>query len=134
MQLKLSLMTVAFACLLFSVTMAHAQMTSQHYAITSSVLSGGGIPMSSSSFQTEGTLGQPSPLMDPFNPPNSTNYDLYPGFWYTLDAVLYGCLWDIEPEFGDGDVDGSDLAEYAVDSIVDLQGFANEFGRADCLD
>ncbi|MBW1901514.1 MAG: CotH kinase family protein, partial [Deltaproteobacteria bacterium] len=34
----------------------------------------------------------------------------------------------------DGDMDGSDLAEFATGSIVDLEVFANGFGRTDCLD
>ena len=40
-------------------------------------------------------MGQPSPLMDPAAPPWSTNYDLYPGFWYTAggrDSRLYGAF------------------------------------------
>ena len=32
-----------------------------------------------------------SALMDPAYPPLSTNYDLYPGFWYTLEAGTAEC-------------------------------------------
>ena len=64
----------------------------------------------------------------------STSYDLYPGFWYTLDAVLGGCWWDIEPEFGDGDVYGSELAVFSTGSIGELKEFSNELGRTDCFD
>ena len=87
--------------------------------------------MSSPSFHMSGTVGQPSPLMDQADPPYSTNYDLYPGFWYTLDAqMVCGDLAAFAAAFGrlsgdpeyspecdtepDGDVDGVDLAEYAA--------------------
>jgi hypothetical protein len=110
-----------------------AQMQSEHYRITTSVMSGGGGPMISGSgtYQLNGTMGQPSPLMDAADPPYSSNYDLYPGFWYTLGA---GCLWDIEPESGDGDVDGADLAVFiTIYQSDDLAAFAAEFGRSNCL-
>jgi len=75
---------------------AIAQMQSEHYRIPTSVMSGGGGPMNSGSgtYQLNGTMGQPSPLMDAADPPYSLSYDLYPGFWYALGA---GCLWDTEP-------------------------------------
>jgi hypothetical protein len=109
---------------------AFAEMGSENYTIPSSVVSGGGGSMGSTSYDTSSTLGQPSPLMNPANPPWSTNYDLYPGFWYTLDAALTACggLSDFAAAFGsvsgdssyslecdldgDGDVDGSDLAGF----------------------
>ncbi len=108
----------------------HAQMHSDSYRMTTSVISGGGAPMGSDNYQTESTLGQPSPLMDPLDPPVSENYYLYPGFQYTLTAgvpdevdladfaLAYG---SISPEVGynflcdfdhDGDVDGMDLADF----------------------
>ena len=54
------------------------------------------------------------------DPPYSTNYDLYPGFWYTveLEPVTEPCEGDFDD---DSDVDGSDLAVFAAD-----------FGRTDC--
>ncbi len=64
-----------------------AGMGSQSYRIPTSALSGGGAPMSSGSFKTDSTLGQSSPLMDPDDQPFSTDYNLYPGFWYTLEAM-----------------------------------------------
>jgi hypothetical protein len=111
-----------------------AQMSSANYQITTTVVSGGGGPMASASFQTNGTVGQPSPLIDPADPPWSTSYDLLTGFWYTLDAGLDDCRWDIEPEPGDGDVDGADLAEFlnAFDPM-NLPAFAAQFGRNDCF-
>ncbi|MGA1842916.1 MAG: hypothetical protein ACMUIU_20055 [bacterium] len=65
-----------------------AWMGSQSYRIQTSVLSGGGAAMDSASFQMESTLGQPSPLMNSENAPISSNYNLFPGFWYTIDSVL----------------------------------------------
>ena len=67
-----------------------ASMTSQSYKIPTSVLSSGGNVMSSTSFQLESTLGQPSPLMDPDDTPISENYRLFPGFWYTIDITDNG--------------------------------------------
>lgn len=107
----------------------NAEMSSYSYRIPTSTISSGGTPMSSDSYDMNSTIGQASPLIHS----GSSNYDLYPGFWYTLDAILGGCWWDIEPESGDGDVDGSDLAEFADDFYVSqLAGFAAEFGSTDC--
>jgi hypothetical protein len=109
-----------------------ADMSSSNYRITTTVVSGGGGPMESGSYKVNATLGQPSPLIDPADPPWSTNYDLLTGFWYTQGAG--SCRWDIEPLAGDGDVDGADLAEYlnAYDPMT-LPAFAAEFGRNTCF-
>jgi hypothetical protein len=51
---------------------------------------------------------------------------------YTIDAPepqLYG---DIEPEAGDCDVDGRDLAEWVVIGGIDLSLFADNFGKNAC--
>jgi hypothetical protein len=79
-----------FACCLiiallfvFSIPV-YSEMTSSNYRITTSVLSGGGAPMISASYQTNSTLCESSPLMDMQDPPFSDSYDLYPGFWYTI--------------------------------------------------
>jgi len=115
--------------LLTGMTGAWAEMSSAHYRLPLSVLSGGGSPASSSSYLTNGTLGQSSPMMDPSDPPFSTGYDLYPGFWYT--AASGGCPGDY---YGDGDVDGLDLYYYILDypSGISLETFADHFGRNDC--
>ena len=107
-----------------------AGMSSDNYRITTTVISSGGAPMGSTNFQMNTTLGQPSPLMDPAEPPWSTSYELLTGFWYTLGG---GCRWDIEPLGGDGDVDGADLYEYlnAYDPTT-LPAFVAEFGRIGC--
>ncbi len=132
MQVKVSCIYFTVAFILVFTLAAHAQMQSENYSIPTSVLSGGGAPMESASFETSSTLGQPSPLMDPADPPYSANYDLYPGFWYALDpgpagcedlssfASAYGAI-NSEPNYssvcdydGDGNVDGSDLAGIAA--------------------
>lgn len=107
-----------------------AEMGSENYRIPTSVTSGGGAPMDSATYKTDSTLGQSSPLIDPNTPPYSESYDNYSGFWYTLEAAMdcsdlacfaaafgsisphtnYNGLCDFDK---DGDVDGSDLAEFA---------------------
>jgi len=107
-----------------------AEMSSTNYTITTTVMSGGGGPMGSANYQMNSTLGQPSPLIDPALPPQSTGYDLLTGFWYTVGADS-GCLFDY---LNDGDVDGADLAEFMnAFSSSELESFAMEFGRANCL-
>jgi hypothetical protein len=108
----------------------HLEMSSTNYRITTTVMSDGGTPMASANYQMNSTLGQPSPLMEQGMDPYSDNFGLLPGFWYTLDAGS-GCIYDY---LGDGDVDGADLAEFmnAISSI-EMESFAMEFGRVDCL-
>ena len=65
-----------------------AEMSSDNFTSLTSVLSGGGAPMSSENWKTNSTLGQPSPLMQGDQNPWSANYDLYPGFWYTVETVV----------------------------------------------
>ena len=108
----------------------HLEMSSTNYRITTTVMSDGGTPMASANYQMNSTLGQPSPLMEQGMDPYSDNYGLLPGFWYTVGAGS-GCLYDY---LGDGDVDGADLAEFVnAVSSSELEGFAMEFGRVDCL-
>lgn len=107
-----------------------ADMSSDSYRITSSVMSSGGGNMVSATYWLTGTLGQSSPPVDdPLAPPFSDNYEMLTGFWYTLG----GCQWDIDPEGGDGDVDGADLAEFikAFDPNM-VPVFADEFGLVGC--
>ena len=122
-----------FALLAFLLCLAQptgAQMQSSTYRIPTSTVSSGGSPMSSESYNANATVGQPSPLMDSTAPPWSANYDLYPGFWYTLEAGMARCdnLSSFAPAYGsvssdfnyksqcdfdvDGDIDGSDLSDF----------------------
>ena len=62
-------------------------------------------------YNTRSTLGQPSPLMDPANPPNSTSYELYPGFWYTYTLET--------------DTDGDGIPNYEDNCPATPNGSAN---------
>ena len=68
------------------VTGAQTQTGSDNYGIQNSLQSGGGTAAASANYQMNSTVGQPSPLMDPIEPPFSDTYDLYPGFWYVIAA------------------------------------------------
>ena len=127
---KMRFPTYAVGLVMAVVLSATAQMQSPNYRIPSAALSGGGTPMSASSFQTKATLGQPSPLSDSADPPFSYSYDLYPGFWYTVANIGLTCPSDFN---GDKDVDGSDLAEYIFDSGgLGLEEFVANFGKENC--
>ena len=130
--MKITTIILVMFCLCLGMPIpGDADMSSTNYRITTTVLSGGGGPMASTNYKMNATLGQPSPFIDPTDPPWSSSYDLLTGFWYTLGG---GCRWDIEPLAGDGDVDGADLAEYlnAYDPMT-LPAFASEFGRNACF-
>ena len=81
--MKKGILYTAFIIALTPV-LVHAEMSSDNYRIPSSTFSSGGTPVSSDNYDMNSTMGQPSPLMDS----GSSNYVLYPGFWYTLDALL----------------------------------------------
>ena len=66
---------------------ASAQMQSSNYDITTTVLSGGGAVMTSDNYDVNITAAQPSPIRETSTPPESANFVLYPGFWYTLEAA-----------------------------------------------
>jgi hypothetical protein len=86
--------------------------------------------MASTSYQMNGTLGQPTPLMEPGMDPFSDNYGLLPGFWYTIGPFSATCPGDFDWDF---DVDGVDLQEYIFDSGgLDLDDFAANFGKESC--
>lgn len=106
-------------------------MTSAHYTVTSSVVSGGGGTASTASGVRAGTtLGQTISS----DPVSSENYDLYAGFWYTLPAGSL-LIWDLEPETGDGDVDGLDLFQFInLEGTLDIESFGFEFGLTNGLE
>jgi hypothetical protein len=104
----------------------NAEMQSLNYRIGGSVHSAGGEPAGSTNFQMNSTLGQPSPLMEQGMAPYSDDYDLLPGFWYTISASGT-CPGDFDWDF---DVDGADLQEYIFDSGgLGLDVFAAYFGK-----
>jgi hypothetical protein len=107
-----------------------AEIASENFRIRSSVYASGGGLIGSANYQTTGTIGQPSPLPDPTDPPFSDSFDLYPGFWYTIGAFGVTCPGDFD---GDRDVDGSDLEEYLHDAGgLGLEVFAANFGKENC--
>jgi hypothetical protein len=130
MNRNLFVIPVMIAFLVVSVMSAAAEMTSSSYRIHSSVLSGGGVFADSTNFFINGTLGQPTPLINPPEPPLSDTYDLHPGFWYIIAAFQSTCPGDFD---GDKDVDGADLADYLFDSGgIGLNVFADNFGKNNC--
>ena len=129
---KMSLYCVGITVIVVAIAVpwGYAEMSSSSYQIPCTVLSGGHGPMVSATYQLNGTVGQSSPLMDPLEAPFSDNYDLYPGFWYAVTAFEGTCPGDNN---GDKDVDGSDLADYLIDSAgLELEVFAADFGTVNC--
>jgi hypothetical protein len=121
---------LALVFILSFVPVARGQMQSINFRITTSAMSGGGAPMAADNYNTESTLGQSSPLMDPLDPSFSDTYDLYPGFWYVIAAFESTCPGDFN---GDKDVDGSDLADYIFEpNGLGLDEFALNFGKENC--
>ncbi|MGA1823814.1 MAG: C25 family cysteine peptidase [bacterium] len=104
-------------------------VTKMNYHIPTHVISGGVGTICSSEFCIEGTLGQSSPLLVEL-PAQSSVYDHYPGFWYTLESKGQLCdLAMFASAFGsmqgesrylsvcdfdkDNDIDGKDLAIFS---------------------
>ena len=112
-------------CLLSVVWFVHpsAAMESSSYKIPSTVLSGGGSPLSSASYNGNSTLGQPSPLMDPTNPPTSTSYDNYPGFWYGAFLVVKPPTFIELASFTATPFDRLVVLEWVTASEIDNAGF-----------
>ena len=101
---------------------SQAEMKSNSYRITSMVLSGGGTAIFYI-YQMNSTIGQPTPLMDPNDPPISSTYNLLPGFQYTLVVGDSACFGDSEP---DSDVDGADLAHFIVNGDLTRLGLLGQ--------
>jgi hypothetical protein len=105
------------AIILGFITVSFAQMGSDNYSIPTSVLSSGGTPMTSASYQTDATLGQSSPVTDS----SSANYGLSPGFWYTVEIeAAEVCECDLN---GDGSC-----------NILDWPYFIEDWGSTNCND
>ncbi len=81
-----------------------AVMQSDNYKITASVASGGGEPVSSTNYKTNSTIGQSSPAINTDDPPGSTNYNLYSGFWYVADSIDDCVDVEIGDISGDGEI------------------------------
>ncbi len=144
----IAIVAIVMAFMLLSPVQAAAEMSSANYRITTSVISGGGGPMSSANYRLNGTIGQPSPLIDSADPPYSQSFDLLTGFWYTvgLEPLLSNCPADFQP---DGAVDENDLSTLAglfgnlsapVDADgdgdmdgLDLYEMVADYDRSDCF-
>lgn len=109
-----------------------AGMQSANFKIPTSHFPGSGASMGSADFKMQSSLGQSSPLLDVTTPSYSSSYELYPGYWYTLNVGMADCdLAAFASVFGslsgdenyslmcdfdeDGDVDGSDLYDFIYD-------------------
>lgn len=68
--LSVSLFAVTILIAMLVMSAFAAEMSSTNYRITITVVSGGGGPMQSANYQINGTVGQPSPLIDPLLHPN----------------------------------------------------------------
>ena len=97
-------------------------MQSENFAVTSSVISGGGAPMESVTYRTNSTFGQPSPLLEVLYPV-SASYDLYPGFWYTPGGESAVCdMASFADCFGSVDGDGNYDEACDFDDDLDVDG------------
>ncbi len=129
---KIIWLAVMAALFLGLVNPAFSGMQSANFRIPTSHFPGGGASMGSADFKMQSSSGQSSPLLDATNPPYSSSYELYPGYWYTLSAGMADCdLAAFSSAFGslsgdgnyslmcdfdeDGDIDGSDLYDLIYD-------------------
>jgi hypothetical protein len=97
---------------------AFASMGSENYGIPESVFSNGGGPIISENYGIDSTLGQPSPLMEDIQP-ISTNYGLYPGFWYILEMPTIIQLASFTASPGSKKI----VIEWITESEIDNAGF-----------
>ncbi len=133
--MRLTILAVLFCALCIGEAVA-AEMSSDNYRIESSVISGGGGASSSSSYQLFSTIGQPTPLMNPADPPFSEHFDLYPGFLYTTfsradtDGDTITDIYDnctLVANFDQRDTDGDDYGNMC-------DGDLNNDGNTNTLD
>jgi len=157
MKKKMFYPVLVLPLLLVFTQVAIAEMQSDNYRIPTCVFSGGGMPADSTHYHNDATLGQPSPLMNPYDPPSSPNYNLEPGFWYTVasaevcecdlnldgrcdmqDWLLFGADWgrtDCGTPPGSGDPPNDCECDLNIDGKCDMQDwlvFGEDWGRTDC--
>ena len=99
---------------------AWAGMTGSSYSVPSAVIAGGGRPASSTNFQSDSTLAQPSPLPEQI-PSMTGTFGLYPGFWQTLTGQCDGSPTCLDAQF-----------TYEADSTV--SGQVKFFDQSSCPD
>ena len=80
-RLGFIVLVVFFAAATGFTATSSAGMTSASFQITTSVISGGGIPLASASYQANATLGQPSPVDGIIASPS---FIVDSGFWATI--------------------------------------------------
>ncbi|MBN1380613.1 MAG: dockerin type I repeat-containing protein [Deltaproteobacteria bacterium] len=78
---------------------SYAGISSEHYRIPRSVLSGGGDLMVSGTYSSKATLGQPSAI----GPSSGSVYLVQGGFWHAIQSIAPG---DVN---GDGNINLADL-------------------------
>lgn len=87
MQRRCLFYTIIIMPLMCLAQVSYAGMSSASYSIPTGVIAGGGVQTGSANYVANSTLGQPSPLMDSDNNPQSPGYDLYPGFLYSTELA-----------------------------------------------
>ena len=121
------LVIVTFAAIGVIAVPSLAGMTSSNFIIASSVISGGAMPMGSSTLLTSTTLGQPSPINDTMA---SAGFRMESGFWHTIyyAAILAG---DVNNDGYDDLAAGALLKVAASNHIVELIPFCLFLGFTD---
>jgi len=88
MKKNITYIIIPLALIIIQASAVMSELSSTSYQIPSSVVSNGGSVMGSLNFQTQMTLGQPTPLTDVDYLLESDNYILLSGFWSTYLKFL----------------------------------------------
>jgi hypothetical protein len=99
---------------------------------SSGVVSGFGLATAKSSVVFDPIIELDQQKFDELMGDETYPIDEYVGLYISSGVNTDECWLDIEPEEGDGDVDGSDLALYASGINVDGEELNEDFGRIDC--
>lgn len=99
---------------------------------SSGVVSGFGLATAECSVVFDPVIEWDQEEFDKLMGDNTFPLNEYVGLYISDGVRPDGCWLDIEPEDGDGDVDGLDLALYSNGLNIDVQEFDADFGRNDC--
>lgn len=102
------------------------------YSYSSGVVSGFGLATAKCSVVFDPVIEWDQEGFDDLMGENTFPLHEYVGLYISNGVKTEECWLDIEPEEGDGDVDGLDLALYASGINVDIEEFDEDFGRNDC--
>jgi len=102
------------------------------YSYSTGVVSGFGLATAKSSVVFDPTVEWNQEAFDEMMGENTFPLHEYLGLYISNGVKTDECWSDIEPEEGDGDVDGSDLALHASGINVDIEVLNEDFGRNDC--